>query len=64
MRRMSVQRRRVVSLASSVAALSGVGPLFFPRHLVARWMWLGLMATLLIWVIVLMLRMKRDEECL
>jgi hypothetical protein len=64
MRRMSVQRRRVVSLASSVAAMSGVGPLLFPHHSVARWVWLGLMATLLIWVIVLMLRLKRDDGCL
>ena len=64
MRKMSVQRRRVVSLGGSVAALNGVGPLLFPHHSAARWVWLGLMTTLLIWVIVLMLRLKRDEGCL
>jgi hypothetical protein len=64
MRKMSLQRRRVVSLAASVAALSGLGPVLFPRHSAARWVWLGLMATLLFWVILLMLRMKRDERCL
>jgi len=28
-----------------------------------RWGWVGLMATLLVWVIVLMARLRRDEGC-
>jgi hypothetical protein len=63
MRRMSVQRRRVVVLASSVAAMSGVGPLLFARHSWLRWGWMGLMAALLAAVIVLMVRLRRDEGC-
>jgi hypothetical protein len=43
--------------------MSGLGPLLFPRHSAARWVWMGLMATLLVWVIVLMLRLRRDEGC-
>ena len=63
MRQMSVQRRRVVALAGSVAAMSGLGPLLLPRHSWMRWGWMGLMATLLVWVIVLMARLRRDEGC-
>ncbi len=63
MRRLSVQRRRVVALASSVAAMSGVGPLLFARHCWAAWVWMGLMVTLLVWAIVLMTRLRRHEGC-
>lgn len=63
MRQLSARRRRLVSFSGSVAAMSGLGPLLFPRHSAARWVWMGLMATLLVWVIVLMLRLRRDEGC-
>jgi uncharacterized membrane protein len=52
-----------VVLASSVAAMSGVGPLLFQRNHWARWVWMGLMAVLLVRVIVLMVRLRRDEGC-
>ncbi len=63
MRRISAARRRVVILASSVAAMSGVGPLLFQRNHWARWIWLGLMAVLFARVIVLTVRLRRDEGC-
>lgn len=63
MRRLSAARRRVGVLASSIAAMSGVGPLLFQHNFWARWVWLGLMATLLVWVIVLMARLRKDEGC-
>ncbi len=61
MREMSVQRRRVVVLASSVAAMSGLGTLLFHRHAWLGWTWMGLEGALLAWVVVLMVRLKRDE---
>jgi hypothetical protein len=63
MRKLSVQRRRVVVLASSVAAMSGVGPLLFHRNHWAMAVWLGLMMTLLVWVVVLMVRLRKGERC-
>jgi hypothetical protein len=67
MRRMSVQRRRVVVMAASVSAMSGMGPLLFEGHTQRQlWMrcaWLGVIAMLLVVVIALMVRLKRDEGC-
>ncbi len=63
MRRLSAARRRVVALAGSMAAISGVEPLLLQRHSLARWIWLGLMATLLVRLIVLMARLRKDEGC-
>ena len=63
MRKISVQRRRVVATAGGLAAMSGVGPLLLQRHYWARWAWLGLMVTLFARVIALMVRLKRDERC-
>ncbi len=63
MRRLSAARRRVVVLASSMAAMSGVGPLLFQRNNLARWVWLGLMAVLVVRLIVLMVRLRKDEGC-
>ncbi len=50
-------------LASSVAAMSGVGPLLFHRNHWAMAVWLGLMMTLLVWVVVLMVRLRKGERC-
>jgi hypothetical protein len=58
-----MQRRRVVVLASSVAAMNGLGATLLSRHLWLGRVWLGLMVTLLVYVIVLMLRLRRDEGC-
>jgi uncharacterized membrane protein len=58
---MSLKRRRVVVLASSVAAMSGLGTLLFHRHAWLGWAWVGLEVALLVWVVVLMMRLRRDE---
>jgi hypothetical protein len=63
MRQISAARRRVVVLAGSLAAMSGTGPLLLRRHPLAGWIWLGLMVTLLVRVIVLMVRLRKDEGC-
>ncbi len=63
MRRMSLARRRVVVLASSMAAMSGVGPLLLQGHRTLQWVWIGLMLALLARVVVLMARLRRDEDC-
>jgi hypothetical protein len=63
MRRLSVKRRRVVSAAGSVAAFSGIGPLLTRGHPGLELAWIGLMATLLVGVIVLMVRLRQDEGC-
>jgi uncharacterized membrane protein len=46
-----------------MAAMSGVGPLLFQRNNQARWVWLGLMAVLVVRLIVLMVRLRKDEGC-
>jgi hypothetical protein len=63
MRPMSLRRRRVVVLASAVAAMSGLGPLLFHRHAWLGWTWIGLEGALLIWVVLLMVRLRRGERC-
>jgi hypothetical protein len=63
MRKMSAARRRVVVMAGSLAAMSGVGPLLFQHNRLALGVWAGLMLVLLACVIVLMARLRRDEGC-
>jgi hypothetical protein len=63
MREMSLKRRRVVGLASSLACMSGVGPVLLRHHPLMEWVWLGLYIALMVWVIVLMVRLRRDEGC-
>jgi hypothetical protein len=63
MRPMSLRRRRVVVLASAVAAMSGLGPLLFHRHAWLGWTWIDLEGALLIWVVLLMVRLRRGERC-
>ncbi len=63
MRKMSLQRRRVVGLASSLACLSGMGPVLRQNHPRLEWAWLVLCVLLMIWVIVKMVRLQRDEGC-
>jgi hypothetical protein len=63
MRRMSWQRRRVVGAASSLACMSGIGPALSRHHPRVEWVWLVVYVLLLIWVIVLMVRLGRDEGC-
>lgn len=63
MRKMSLQRRRLVLLANSVACMGGVGPSLSQHHPQLEGVWLGLTATLLIWVIVQMMRLRKDEGC-
>lgn len=63
MRQMRARRRRLVGLASTVAAMSGVGPLLFSHNHLALGVWAGLMLALLAWAVVLMLRPGRDAGC-
>jgi hypothetical protein len=60
---MSAERRRVVVMASSLAAMSGVGPVLFRGHPRAEWVWLAVYAALMVWVIVKLVRLRRDEGC-
>jgi hypothetical protein len=60
---MSVQRRRVVVMASSLAAMSGIGSVLFRGHVWLGWTWMGVEIAFLVWVIVLLLRLRRDEGC-
>ncbi len=63
MRRLSGERRRIVALSGSVAALSGVVPPLLGHHPVLRWAWVGFMVSLLVYVVVLMVRLRRNEVC-
>ena len=63
MRQISRQRRRVVVMASSIAAMSGMVPALLRGHTWMLWTWMGLEAAMLVWVIVLMVRLRRDEGC-
>ncbi len=63
MRKISAARRRVVSLAASLACMGGVGPSLFHNHPRAEWMWLAAYIPVMIWVIVLMVRLRRVEGC-
>jgi hypothetical protein len=50
-------------MASSLAAMSGLGTLLFHRHAWLGWTWVGIEGALLVWVVVLMVRLRRDERC-
>jgi hypothetical protein len=64
MRQMSLQRKRVVVMATSIAALSGTGPLWLLRgHRYLGMGWLVFMAVMLVAVIVQMAKLKREEGC-
>jgi len=63
MRRLSEQRRRLAAMAGGLAAMSGTAPLLLQHHSRLRWGWLALMVTLMVWVIVLMVRLRRNEGC-
>jgi len=43
--------------------MSGVGPLLFSHNHLALGVWTGLMLALLVWVVVLMVRLRRDKGC-
>ncbi len=60
MRRLSKERRQVVVLAASLAAISGSGVALTNGHPAARCVWLGAELVLLSMVIVKMLRLRRD----
>jgi len=46
-----------------LAALSGMGPALSRHHPRVEWVWLVLYVPLMIWVIVLMVRLGREEGC-
>jgi hypothetical protein len=61
MREMSLQRRRVVALAGSIAAMSGAGPLLLRGHRHLGMAWIGFVAVMLVVVIVQMVKLRREE---
>ena len=63
MRKLSEPRRRVVALAGSLACMSGVGPVLLRHHPLMDWVWWGLYILLRVCVIVLMVRLRREEGC-
>lgn len=63
MRKMSRQRARVVAMAGGVSVMSGLGPLLRQHHPRAEWVWLVFLVMMMIWVIVQMVRLQRDEGC-
>lgn len=63
MRKLSAQRRRVVTMAASMAAISGVGPLLLRGHHSLEIVWAGLIVVLAVTVIVQTVRLRREEGC-
>ncbi len=63
MRQLSERRRRLVATACGASAMSGVGPALSRHHPRLEWVWLGLLAALLVWVIVMMVRLNSEEGC-
>jgi hypothetical protein len=61
MRKLSLQRRKVVVLAASTAAMSGVGPLLFQKHPYLRIAWVGFMAVMLVVVVLQLAKLKKAE---
>lgn len=61
MRQLSVERRRIVVMASSVAAMSGVVPLLATRHPRFVALWLGCMAGLLVVAIAHLAKLQKAE---
>ena len=63
MRKMSVQRRRLVVQAGGLASLHALMPSLLPRGGWREWVWLSVMAALMVRVIVMMIRLRRAEGC-
>jgi hypothetical protein len=63
MKQMSLQRRRVVVLAASLSAMSGVGPLLLRGHRYAEMAWVGFISVLAVLLIVLMMKLRREDGC-
>ena len=63
MRKMSAERRRVAGLASSLCCMAGVGPVLLRHHARLEWAWLVVYVSLMVWVIVRMVRLRRSEQC-
>ena len=59
MSNLSPERRRVVVLCASVAAMSGV-PVLLQRHAVLLGVWIGLMSVALVYIMVQVAKLKRD----
>jgi hypothetical protein len=43
--------------------MGAIGPSLFRHHPLAEWVWLAAYVPVMIWVIVLMVRLQRDEGC-
>lgn len=63
MRKISRERRQVVVLAASVAAMSGVGPALGRWHPGAEWLWVGVQMAVLGTAVVKMWRLGRRGGC-
>jgi hypothetical protein len=63
MRQMSLQRRRVVVTAGSVAAMSGIGPLLMRGRPVLGLVWIGFMVVMMVVVIWQMVKLRKEEGC-
>jgi hypothetical protein len=63
MRKISGERRRVAGLASSLACMAGVGPVLLRHHPRMEWVWRAVYGSLMVWVIVRMVRLRRREGC-
>jgi hypothetical protein len=63
MKEMSLQRRRVVVLAGSLAAISGAGPVLLRGHRFAQMAWVVFLAVMIVVLIVRMVKLKREEGC-
>jgi hypothetical protein len=63
MRQMSLQRRRVVVLAASISAMSGVGPLLLRGHRYAEIAWVGFISVMAVLLIVQMMKLRREDGC-
>jgi hypothetical protein len=63
MRQLSAQRKKVVVMAASIAAISGSGPILLRGHHRLELAWLVFMVILIVRLIVLMTRLRRDDGC-
>jgi hypothetical protein len=61
MRQISERRRRLVVLCSSVAAMSGLGPVLGRHHPKLELVWIGLMAVGLVFAMTQLAALKREE---
>jgi hypothetical protein len=63
MRKLSSARRRLAALASSVASMSAMGSMLLRENHRLGLVWMGVIAAMLVWVIKLMVRLRRNEGC-